>query len=73
MRSNSPDRGLASWWQQVPVFSRRYKVIVFDHRGFGRSRCDSEHFEAEYFPRDIAAILDAEGIGRAAGRMPQGV
>jgi pimeloyl-ACP methyl ester carboxylesterase len=56
----------ASWWQQVPVFSRRYKVIVFDHRGFGRSRCDSEHFEAKYFPRDIAAILDAEGIGRAA-------
>ncbi|WP_340117928.1 alpha/beta fold hydrolase [Pelagibius sp. 7325] len=56
----------ASWWQQVPVFSRRYKVIVFDHRGFGRSRCDAEHFEAEYFPRDIAAILDAEGIGRAA-------
>ncbi len=56
----------ASWWQQVPVFSRRYRVIVFDHRGFGRSRCDSEHFEAAYFPRDIAAILDAEGIERAA-------
>jgi len=56
----------ASWWQQVPVFAQRYKVIVFDHRGFGRSRCDAQQFEAEYFPRDIAAILDAEGIERAA-------
>jgi 3-oxoadipate enol-lactonase len=56
----------ASWWQQVPLFAQRYKVIVFDHRGFGRSRCDEKHFEAAYFPRDIAAILDAEGIERAA-------
>lgn len=56
----------ASWWQQVPFFARHYKVIVFDHRGFGRSRCDDAHFEADYFPRDIAAILDAEGIERAA-------
>jgi pimeloyl-ACP methyl ester carboxylesterase len=56
----------ASWWQQVPLFAQRYKVVVFDHRGFGRSRCDAKHFQAEYFPRDIAAILDAEGIERAA-------
>lgn len=56
----------ASWWQQVPHFAARYKVIVFDHRGFGRSRCDAARFEAQYFHRDIAAILDAEGIQRAA-------
>lgn len=56
----------ASWWQQVPVFAKQFKVIVFDHRGFGRSRTDKDHFAADYFPRDIAAILDAEGIGKAA-------
>lgn len=56
----------ASWWQQVPFFAQSYKVIVFDHRGFGRSRCDDKHFEADYFSRDIAAILEAEKIERAA-------
>ena len=55
-----------SWWQQVPVFSSRYRVIVFDHRGFGRSRCDAEHFSCDYFHRDILAILDAEGVDKAS-------
>lgn len=30
----------ASWCQQVPRFVRDYRVLVFDHRGFGRSRCE---------------------------------
>ena len=33
-----------SWWQQVPHFARRYRVIVLDHRGFGRSRCEPGDF-----------------------------
>lgn len=56
----------ASWWQQVPAFAEHFKVVVFEHRGFGRSRTDDAHFEADYFPRDIAAVLDAEGIDKAA-------
>ena len=56
----------ASWWQQVPHFARRFRVIVFDHRGFGRSHCDEAHFKSDYFPGDILAILDAEGIDRAS-------
>lgn len=56
----------ASWWQQVPRFARDYRVIVFDHRGFGRSRCEPGAFERSRFPADLLAILDAEGIERAA-------
>jgi 3-oxoadipate enol-lactonase len=56
----------ASWWQQVPEFRRDHRVIVFDHRGFGRSRCPTEHFSATHFDTDALAILDAEKIERAA-------
>jgi 3-oxoadipate enol-lactonase len=56
----------ASWWQQVPDFARDHRVITFDHRGFGRSRCAPEHFSATLFDRDALAILDAERIGTAA-------
>ncbi|MCH9672591.1 MAG: alpha/beta hydrolase [Gammaproteobacteria bacterium] len=56
----------ASWWQQMSVFVERYKVIAFDHRTFGRSECAVEHFKAEHFANDVRAILDAEGVERAA-------
>jgi 3-oxoadipate enol-lactonase len=56
----------ASWFQQVPVFAQRYRVLVFDHRCFGRSVCDAAHFDRAYFGRDLAAILDAAEIQQAA-------
>ena len=56
----------ASWWQQVPAFSVDHRVITFDHRGFGRSRCAAEQFSAAAFDADALAILDAEKIDRAA-------
>jgi len=56
----------ASWWQQVPEFARDHRVITFDHRGFGRSRCAPERFSATMFDRDALAILDAERIDKAA-------
>jgi len=54
------------WWQQVPHFARRYRVLTFDHRGFGRSRCDSGCEQARHFADDLAAILDDAGVARAA-------
>ncbi len=55
-----------SWWQQVPHFARRYRVISFDHRGFARSPCPAPEFLPGRFADDLLAILDREGIGRAA-------
>jgi pimeloyl-ACP methyl ester carboxylesterase len=56
-----------SWWQQVPAFVQRgYRVVTFDHRGFGSSRCPVEHFHPRHFPDDLLAILDALGAARAA-------
>lgn len=57
-----------SWWQQVPAFARRYRVITFDHRAFGRSR-DGEgeaRLGRRMFHEDVRALLDLLGIERAA-------
>jgi pimeloyl-ACP methyl ester carboxylesterase len=54
------------WWQQVPYFSDRYRVVVFDHRAFGRSVCAPGKFLVRYFADDLAAILDAAGIKKAS-------
>lgn len=55
----------ASWWQQVPYFRDRYRVITFDHRGFGRSTCAPEDFSPAQFDLDAVAILDDAGVDRA--------
>jgi pimeloyl-ACP methyl ester carboxylesterase len=55
-----------SWWQQVPHFARRHAVVTFDHRCFGGSTCPPGAFHPRHFAGDLLAILDAEGIERAA-------
>ena len=56
-----------SWWQQVPSFvGRGYRVVTFDHRGFGRSSCAPDDFHPLHFPDDLFAILDGLGAERAA-------
>ena len=54
------------WWQQVPYFAPRHRVLTFDHRGFGRSRCEPGYEQGRHFADDLAAVLDDAGIERAA-------
>jgi 3-oxoadipate enol-lactonase len=53
-----------SWWQQVPVFSQRFRCITFDHRAFGLSR-DGEgeaKLGRRMFHEDLRELLDYLGI-----------
>ncbi len=47
-----------SWWQQVPAFSRTYRCITFDHRGFGRSLVSPGAQGRESFMEDLRELLD---------------
>jgi 3-oxoadipate enol-lactonase len=50
------------WDDQVPYFSKNYKVITLDMRGFGQT----EPIDAEYTNRrDITALMDFLGIEQA--------
>lgn len=46
------------WWQQVPAFAGHYRVITFDHRGFGRSADVPGGPGRRAFPYDLHALLD---------------
>jgi pimeloyl-ACP methyl ester carboxylesterase len=48
----------ASWFNQVPFFSRWFKVITFDHRGFGNSRELEGGADRSRFPDDLEDILN---------------
>lgn len=48
----------ASWFNQVPFFSRWFKVITFDHRGFGNSRDLEGSADRSRFPDDLEGILN---------------
>ena len=55
-----------AWFQQVPFFSRKYKVITVDLRGFKNSKCAPEHVHPSLFAGDMLAIMDAEKLAHAA-------
>jgi 3-oxoadipate enol-lactonase len=46
-----------SWWQQVPEFSRHYRCVTFDHRGWGLS-VDSDGAGPASFIGDLRTLLD---------------
>lgn len=54
----------AAWHQQTPVLANSYRVITFDHRGFGRST-DVEGSGRAAFADDLLALLDHLRIQQA--------
>ena len=55
----------ASWFNQVPFFSRWFKVITFDHRGFGNSGDLEGGADRSRFPDDLKDLFDQLGIAKA--------
>jgi pimeloyl-ACP methyl ester carboxylesterase len=61
--------GLANsnyWGHQVPVLAERYRVIVMDSRGHGRSTRDERPFGYELMASDVLGLLDFLKIPNAA-------
>lgn len=55
----------AVWYQQVPFFGQRFRVLTWDSRGFGNSTNRNDAPSPEAAASDLAAVLDAVGIERA--------
>jgi pimeloyl-ACP methyl ester carboxylesterase len=47
-----------AWWQQVPAFMDRYRVITMDMRGFGLSKLQPNQPGANAFIDDLEGLLD---------------
>jgi pimeloyl-ACP methyl ester carboxylesterase len=61
--------GLANsnyWGKQVPALAAKYRVIVMDSRGHGRSSRDGKPYEYELMASDVLALMDFLKIPKAA-------
>ncbi|MCG8440814.1 MAG: alpha/beta hydrolase [Caulobacterales bacterium] len=58
--------GRAQFWaHQVAPFAKRFRVILHDHRGVGRSTPDKVVLGAEHMADDLLTVMDALGLERA--------
>lgn len=51
-----------SWFNQTPVFSKKYKVILYDMRGQGKSDHPDGEYSFELHAEDQKGLLDFLGI-----------
>jgi len=56
---------LTSWMLQIPEFSKKYRVIVFDNRGAGRTSAPDTPYSIEMMADDTVGLLDALNIEKA--------
>jgi len=53
------------WVFQVPEFREKYKVVVWDVRGHGRSETTENGYTIDQFVEDLRALMDHLGIEKA--------
>jgi pimeloyl-ACP methyl ester carboxylesterase len=54
-----------AWMFQVPEFAEKYRTIVFDNRGVGRSSKPAGPYSIHEMADDAAALLDVLHVERA--------
>lgn len=54
-----------AWALQTPDFSERFKVIVFDGRGCGRTSAPADPYTVQQMADDTAGLMDAIGVKTA--------
>ncbi len=57
--------GRWGWGPVVGPLAERYRVLVFDNRGYGESDVPPGPYTAVQMAGDALAVLDAAGVGRA--------
>jgi pimeloyl-ACP methyl ester carboxylesterase len=55
----------SGWEPVLPALRRRFRLVVVDNRGTGRSGRPDGSFAVADMASDVVAVLDAAGIGRA--------
>jgi 3-oxoadipate enol-lactonase len=55
----------STWFNQVPVLSQKYQVIVFDNRGVGQTDAPNETYSTEMMADDTAALLKFLNVDNA--------
>lgn len=63
--SNSLGTTMAMWDAQVASLSDEFRCLRYDTRGHGGSNVPASHFSLDDLAADLAALLDALGIGHA--------
>jgi len=62
-------RGVGSnvdhWYEQIPVLSKKYQLLVFDNRGIARSSDPGGSFSNRDMAADTVALMEAVGIKKA--------
>jgi pimeloyl-ACP methyl ester carboxylesterase len=56
---------LRMWYGQVPVFSREYRALTYDVRGFGETECPESEVDVPLLAADLRELLRALGIESA--------
>ena len=62
MLSNSLGSNLHMWDDQVPAWSRHFRLVRYDRRGHGKSSVPKGRYTMERLGRDVLAVLDALAI-----------